>query len=286
MTATASARARNSEIPPFTKRDFDTICDIVRARAGIVLGAGKGSFVQTRLMRLVREAGVDTFSAYVDRVQQDADERDRMVEALTTNHTKFFREDHHFDHFRAEVRPGLIRRAAARETVRLWSAGSSSGEEVFSLAMTLLGTEPSDARTILGGDVALLATDIAAHVLQLGRSGLYPASAADAIPVPLRERWTTAEGRDLAMAEPLRRLIRFRQLNLLDEWPISGRFDSIFCRNTMIYFDTPTREALQTRLVDVLKPGGFLYIGHSERLSGRAADAMQLVGPTIYKKGA
>lgn len=264
--------------------DFAAISSLVRNHAGIVLTDGKATLVYSRLMKRVRARGLGSFAEYVALIRNDRDERVIAIEALTTNHTKFFRERHHFDHFADHVRHELVRCAASGGRVRLWSAGSSSGEEVHSLMMTLLGDQRDEARAIAGGDVIALASDLNGQVLETGRRGLYPTSVAEEIPPALFRRWAKLVDGGVQMADALRRLIRFRQLNLLNEWPISGRFDVILCRNTMIYFDEPTKARLVARLADRLVPGGYLYIGHSERLPGGVAPRFRAVGQTIYRK--
>ncbi|WP_183986984.1 CheR family methyltransferase [Sphingomonas jinjuensis] len=264
--------------------DFAKVARIAHVHAGIVLHPGKSQLVASRLARLQRSYDCDDLHRFVQLITDDAAARVQAIEALTTNHTKFFREEHHFQHVASVLRPMLLDRIDRRQRVRLWSAGSSTGEEVYSLGMTLLGTDASSARTILDGDVALLATDINTVVVETGRAARYAAGDAAAIPADLASRWTQATGGEVTMAPDLRGLVRFRQLNLLDEWPIRGQFDAIFCRNTMIYFDDPTTERLQCRLADRLVDGGFLYLGHSERLLGEAARRVVPVGQTIFRK--
>ncbi|SNS29482.1 chemotaxis protein methyltransferase CheR [Sphingomonas laterariae] len=271
---------------PFTRADFQAIAGLVHSHAGIVLADGKAMLVYSRLTKLVRARGLDNFRDYVALLRNDREERVQAIEALTTNHTKFFRENHHFEHFAAHVRPALVEKAARRQRVRLWSAGSSSGEEVHSLMLTLLGTDMDDARAIRSGDVVALASDLNSQVLEIGRRGLYPAAVATDIPPAMKSAWMRASADGVQMGDVVRGLIRFRQLNLLNEWPIRGQFDVIFCRNTMIYFDEPTKERLIARLSAQLVPGGYLYIGHSERLVGPAADDFLSVGQTIYRKAA
>lgn len=268
----------------FTADDFAAIASLARSHAGIVLTEGKMSLVYSRLMKRVRARGFNRFADYIALIRNDREERTAAIEALTTNHTKFFRENHHFDHFAEHVRPALVRRAADGGRVRLWSAGSSSGEEVHSLMMTLLGAQREEARAIARGDVLALASDINRQVLETGRRGIYPLTAATEIPDMLLQRWAKVLRDGVQMAEAPRRLIRFRQLNLLNEWPIRNRFDVIFCRNTMIYFDEPTKARLVERLADQLVAGGYLYIGHSERLPNSAAPRFRAVGQTIYRK--
>jgi len=240
--------------------------------------------VYSRLSRLVRASGLASFAGYVELIRHNSAERARVIEALTTNHTKFFREIHHFDHFERELRPAIVERLARGERVRLWSSASSSGEEIYSLAMVLLGTDRDEARQISRGDIALLATDLAQNVLNLAAEGCYPTDSASDIPDRYRDIWTEQRGGQIRMLKPLRDLVRIKQLNLLDPWPIKARFDVIFCRNVLIYFDEATKALLLRRLADQLAPCGYLYIGHSERLVGDCADQFRSMGQTIYRK--
>lgn len=268
----------------YSSRDFEAIRAMIYSQAGIVLPPGKSTLVYSRIAPLVRESNSGTFSAYIERIKRDPVEARRAVCALTTNHTFFWREPHHFEYFRDVVRPGLVERLARRESVRIWSAGSSSGEEVYSLVMTLLGTDPREARMIMGADLAILASDLADHALAKARAAQYEASAVEPLPADLRSRWVRIEGDVATIVPEAAKLVRFRTLNLLGEWPLKRSFDVIFCRNVMIYFDQPTRERLIDRFVHQLEPQGHLFIGHSERVSGPAEPALQLVNLTTYRK--
>lgn len=268
----------------YAPADFEAVRDIMHQSAGIVLVPGKAMLVYSRLAPLVRVSGCNTFAAYVTRIREDEVERRKAVCALTTNHTFFFREDHHFDHFARDVRPGLMKRATAGEPVRIWSAGCSSGEETWSIAMTMLGADRAEGRRLAGRDVLLLATDIADHALATAEAARYRADTLDAVPAALRRNWMRDEGTDALMTDEARALVRFKPLNLLGDWPMRTAFDVIFCRNVMIYFDQPTKERLVRRFAAQLASGGFLYIGHSERVSGPAAEMLTQVGPTIYRK--
>ena len=234
----------------------------------------------------MRASGAVTFGDYLAGLERDPAARERMIAALTTNHTYFHREPHHFEHFAAHVRAPLIARARAGEAVRLWSAGCSSGEEIYTLMMVLLGPDRAAARALAGANLLALASDLAGHALDAGIAASYPESALAALPADWRKAWCepapNAPGQ-LRIAAELRALVRFRQLNLLGPWPFGGRFDVIFCRNVMIYFDAPTNEALVLAFARQLKPGGYLYIGHSERVAGPAAALLEPVGPTIYQ---
>ncbi len=267
-------------------RDFEAISRIVYQGSGIVLPPTKAMLVYSRLAPMVRDTNCGTFANYVERIEHDPAERTRAIEALTTNHTFFYREAHHFEHFAAEVRPDLLRRIAAREPVRMWSAGCSSGEETWSLVLTLLGSDRAEGRRIVGSDTLVLATDLASHVIAKASAARYAASDLEPIPAALRTPWTEIHGETAQIAGEARNLVRFKLLNLLGEWPLSRAFDVIFCRNVMIYFDQPTKERLVARLAAQLRPGGHLYIGHSERATGPAERELIQVGPTIYQRRA
>jgi chemotaxis protein methyltransferase CheR len=270
----------------FDEADFRAISEITHAEAGIVLSSGKAMLVYSRLAPLVRESGCATFGAYVMRIREDAGERQKAICALITNHTFFYREAHHFEHFAAEVRPGYLERLQRGGKVRLWSAGCSSGEETWSLLMTLLGDDQSTGNAIARRDLRLLASDIATHALARARAATYRTEDLKAVPPGLRNAWTRARGEDTVIDPVVQQIARFRSLNLLGDWPMQGQFDTIFCRNVMIYFDNPTKERLVARFAEQLAPGGWLYIGHSERVTGPALDCLVSMGPTIYRKRA
>lgn len=268
----------------YDEADFRAISEIAHADAGIVLPAGKAMLVYSRLAPLVRNSGCATFGAYVMRIREDAAERQKAICALTTNHTFFYRESHHFEHFAQEVRPGFVDRLRSGGKVRLWSAGSSSGEETWSLLMTFLGTDKGEGNDVARRDLRLLASDIATHALTKARAATYRAEDLKPVPEALRRNWTQVAGDEATIAPEVQQLARFRTLNLLGDWPMKGQFDVIFCRNVMIYFDNPTKERLVARFAEKLVPGGWLYIGHSERVTGPAMEQLSTMGPTIYRK--
>jgi len=268
----------------FARADFDAISKLIYSESGNVLPPGKAMLVYSRLSRRLRERGVTRFADYVDLIRREDGERRTAVALLTTNHTYFFREDHHFEHFEDHVRDELIDRAFGGENIRLWSAGCSSGEEVYSLAMTLLGNDRTVGNRIASSRIAFLASDLTESVVEMGKAALYSPEAVEPVPPDLRKLWTKPSGTQVAMAEQLTRMVRFRRLNLLAEWPFQKRFQVIFCRNVMIYFDEITKERLVERMADQLEPGGYLYIGHSERLPGQSARHFEMVGKTIYRK--
>ncbi|WP_298090490.1 protein-glutamate O-methyltransferase CheR [uncultured Sphingomonas sp.] len=264
--------------------DYETIARMAHAHAGIMLGTGKRQLVYSRLAKQVRRRGLADFADYVALLRNDADARREAIFALTTNHTKFFREDHHFTHFAEHVRPDLLSRAERGSAVRLWSAACSSGEEPYTLAMTLLGEDRAGGARIAQRDIAILATDLAPHVIATAKAGRYPADMARDIPDRFRRTWVKPVGDEIAMAPELRRVIAYKHLNLLESWPMRGRFDVIFCRNVMIYFDEPTKARLLERFAGLIPVGGYMYIGHSERLIGPATAMFDLVGHTIYRR--
>ncbi|MEM7689774.1 MAG: protein-glutamate O-methyltransferase CheR [Pseudomonadota bacterium] len=268
----------------YSRRDFERIARLVHKEAGIVLSERKAMLAYSRLAPLVRTSAADRFADYLDRLDNDPALKTRTIAALTTNHTYFNREPHHYDHFEKAVRPALLAKASASEAVRIWSAGCSSGEEVWTLMMVLLGRDRREGTKIAKHNIITLASDLADHAVNAAKAGTYPSEAMKAVPKELRELWSTASGDTLSIGPEARRLVRFRQLNLLHDWPFRSQFDVIFCRNVMIYFDDPTKERLVLRFAHQLRPGGFLYIGHSERVPGEANTMLRSVGPTIYQK--
>jgi chemotaxis protein methyltransferase CheR len=263
--------------------DFAAVSRLAYQYAGIDLPDSKRTLVASRLAKLVRAKGC-TLTQYITEAGNIPSTRQDLIQALTTNHTRFFREPHHFEHFVKVARPEIMKSVQQRQSVRLWSAGSSSGEEVYTLAMSLLGPSTAEAGLISNSDTAMLATDINHEMLKIGRAARYDQKSLREIPANLAQLWTRDAGPQFEMVEQARAMVRFRHLNLIADWPIQSQFNVIFCRNTMIYFDGPTSEKLQCRLADHLRPGGYLYIGHSERLIGDATKKLENVGQTIFRK--
>jgi chemotaxis protein methyltransferase CheR len=272
----------------YSEADFRRIADLIHTATGIVLSERKRMLAYSRLAPLVRRSGLTSFSAFLDSLEGNPHTMTEVIAALTTNHTYFHREPHHFEHFADHVRPGLVRRAMGGEEVRIWSAGCSTGEEIWTLLMVLLGKDRAEGLKIARAKVIALASDISVNALAGARAASYPASALEALPEPLRRNWCTAvqHGSEprLALDPAVQAMVRFRALNLMGEWPMSRPFDVIFCRNVMIYFDLATKERLVERFARQLMPGGYLYIGHSERVSGPASALLEPVGPTIYRR--
>ncbi len=263
-----------------TDTDFDAIVTMVRETAGISLGASKRDLVFGRLNRRLRALGLSSFAEYcalIDSPDGEA-ERGEMINAITTNLTSFFREPHHFRFLANDILPALLASSEQRR-LRIWSAACSSGEEPYSIAM-VLNRSLANKRD---WDARILATDIDTNMIATAEEGCYDAERAAAIPAEFaRLTARQADGR-VAMTDGLKERIAFRPLNLLGPWPMRGPFDVIFCRNVVIYFEKPVQRTLFERFADILTPGGYLFIGHSETLF-RVTDRFESLGRTIYRK--
>ena len=260
----------------FTDDDFDRIRRFIHQRAGIALNPSKKDMVYGRLVRRIRALQLPSFTAYLERLfsERGNEELEHFVNALTTNLTYFFREEHHFpilaDHLRS--RSG---------EVSIWCCAASTGEEPYSLAMTALETASSGARL----NVNIVATDLDTNVLRVGAEGIYGAEAINKLPAGMANRYFDRVDDQRWRAKPaLRQMIRFQQLNLVDtQWSVRGPFDAIFCRNVMIYFDRDTQLAVLRRFAPLLKPDGLLFVGHSENFY-HATDLFRLRGKTVYER--
>lgn len=270
-----------------SEADFRRISELVYDHCGINLHDGKKELVRARLAKRLREGRFRTFSDYIQHVLDDPTGREFsvLVDSLSTNLTKFFREDQHFEYMRTQLLPRIItsKQRGGAFRIRGWSAGCSSGEEPYSIAITLLEAIQGKGRW----DVKLLATDVSTRILERAKKGIYEKDRIDPISLPLRNRYLIRrrEGarEKFEVGPALRELIIFRYLNLMQEWPIKGPLDFIFCRNVMIYFDKPTQGRLINRFYDLLGPGGVLFTGHSESLTG-IEHAFKYVQPTVYMK--
>jgi chemotaxis protein methyltransferase CheR len=260
--------------PALGSAEFGVIASIMQSDARIRLTEAKMTLVHSRLSRRLRIHGMASFRDYLHLIDNDPAERAAMVVALTTNHTHFFRESHHFDHLRQTAMPWLQARAKTKP-IRIWSAGCSSGEEVYTIAMCLLGQDRTASSWVRNADVKLVEST---------RRAQYPAAAVEPVPATYRNTWMRADGANYEMVPEARAMVTARVLNLFEAWPMRQQYDVIFCRNVMIYFDDTAKAELEARFVSLLAPGGYLYIGHSERLIGPAAERMQSCGQTIYTK--
>ena len=269
----------------FTAEDFRHIAQTLHAHAGIALSEGKAALVYSRLAKRLRVLGLRSFRDYCALIEgvEGVDERQAMTAALTTNVTRFYREPHHFDHLRDQVMPELAARARAGGRVRLWSAACSNGQEPYSMALTVLDVLPEAADL----DVRILATDIDPNMVAEGAAGIYSDELLSPVPASGRKHFAPVAGApgQFSADASLRRLVSFRELNLIGDWPMRGKFDVIFCRNVVIYFDDATQEMVWSRFTPMMAPGATLYIGHSERVSGPATTQLQTCGLTAYKLG-
>jgi chemotaxis protein methyltransferase CheR len=269
----------------FSDGDFRALVQFAYDNAGIALSDSKRNLLYSRLSRRLRSLGLTTFRQYRDYLAANESELENFLNAISTNLTKFFREAHHFDHFRTHVAAAYAQNAdrMTSRRLRVWSAGCSTGEEPYTIAFVL----KYEIGDIHRRDVRILATDLDTDVLAKAARGLYPASSLNDVPKSYWEYLepvdADAESRNVLVNDDVRALIAFRRLNLMDRWPFSGSFDAIFCRNVMIYFDAETKAALIERFTQRLVPGGWLYIGHSESLLG-AHPGLQLVGRTTYRR--
>jgi chemotaxis protein methyltransferase CheR len=266
--------------------EFDFIRHVVGENAGISLGPTKRQLVQGRLARRIRELQLPSFAAYCQHVRNAGpEELVHLINAITTNVTAFFRENHHFEKLARHMLPEALLRNAVSRRIRIWSAGCSSGEEPYSIAMTVAENLPPGQTW----DSKILATDIDSHMIQSGIAGVYPEDRLNGMPLQQerqRRWWRRGAGAQSGMVKvkpELANMVSFRVLNLLEEWPVRGPFDIVFCRNVMIYFDQANRERLLARFANILAEGGYLCLGHSESIHDMAGP-YKLVGRTIYCK--
>ena len=277
--ATASSEAVDQEFS-FSKTDFDKVRELIYQRAGISLHAGKQAMVYSRLSRRLRETGHRSFAEYLQWLQShmgangDA-EWQEFINCLTTNLTSFFREEHHFHALAEDLR------ARQGQNLRIWCSAASTGEEPYSIAMTVveaLGNSPS---------ARIIASDIDTKVLATAQRGVYDAESRGLSPQRLQRHFLRGKGANagfIRVKPELAKLIEFRPFNLMTrDWSLGEPFDLIFCRNVMIYFDAPTQRTVLQQMHRVLRPGGLLYVGHSENFTD-SRDLFKLRGKTIYQK--
>jgi chemotaxis protein methyltransferase CheR len=272
-------------VPELPDEIFRAYQEIIYREAGIYLGPAKKALLMGRLSRRLRELGALSLGAYLRRVREDPTERVRLIEAVCTHETHFFREPRHFTFLERELLPRWRAQGATDSggrRVRVWSAACSTGEEPFSLAMVLRGHLPPEE----GWSIDILATDLSARVLDRARRVLWPIDKAQEIPDVYLKRFMlrgTGSQQGWMKAGPeLRPLVRFQQLNLNEHlYPGLGRFDLIFCRNVLIYFDAASKQRVIGQVLGHLEPRGFLFVGHAESLMG-TAHRPRVVIPTVY----
>jgi chemotaxis protein methyltransferase CheR len=261
----------------YTRLDFERARRLIRQRAGIALADSKVDMVYSRLSRRLRALGLRSVGDYLDAVERDAGaEWQAFTNALTTNLTAFFREPHHFDILREH-----LARKPRGHAARIWCAGASTGEEPYSVAMTVL-EHYGDATA-----ASILATDVDTQVLETAAAGIYPLERVEQVPQERLRRFflrgTGVHEGYCRVADPVRAAVRFRTVNLLEApWPVTGPLDAIFCRNVMIYFDKATQYAILARFAPLLAPDGLLFAGHSESFL-HAADLFRPCGRTVYR---
>lgn len=265
----------------FSPADFARVRALIHQRAGISLHEGKQAMVYSRVSRRLRATGHGSFASYLQWLEQHGEhaEWQEFVNCLTTNLTSFFREDHHFRLLDQDLRTLLARSPTGR--LRLWCCASSTGEEPYSIAMTVvqtLGTQPP---------VDIVASDIDTKVLAKAQAGIYPLDSKGLTPELLKSHFLRGTGPQdgLIRVKPaLSRLIEFRRHNLMTpKWALGERFDIVFCRNVMIYFDHPTQRQVLARIHEAMNPGGLLYVGHSENFND-VRTLFRLRGKTVYER--
>ena len=265
-----------------TDTEFKFISDLIYQRAKIVIRSNKRSMLQGRLAKRLRSLQLPDVRTYIKLIStpEGEDELGEMLNAVTTNVTAFFREPHHFKHLAETMIPEALARHGSARRLRIWSAGCSTGQEPYSIAMTMANALEKHGNV----DARILATDLDSTVIAHAEAGCYGADDTAPVPPVLAAKYLkkTADGQN-AVIPRLRDLITFKQLNLMGNWPMRGPFDAVFCRNVVIYFDKPTQAKLFKRIADLMVPGGWLYIGHSETLF-KVCDDFELTGKTIYRK--
>lgn len=266
---------------PMTGHDFQIIVELANELTGIQLGDHKRDMIYGRLVRRIRALGMQSCKEYCDYLKtHPTEEVTEFVNAITTNLTAFFREPHHFDCLEKTVFPWLQKTNKTKRRVRIWSAGCSTGEEPYSIALLMKKYFPPAQ-----WDAKLLATDLDSNVVAKAQLGVYDEGRIETVSEELRKKWfLRAPGSSQVKIKPeIQQQITFKQLNLLHQWPMKGPFDVIFCRNVVIYFDKATQRVLFDRYAELLRPDGYLFIGHSESLHN-VTDRFESLGRTIYRR--
>jgi chemotaxis protein methyltransferase CheR len=276
------------QLTDLSNKDFETIRDLVYTHCAINLTDDKKELVRSRLSRYLRQYDLQSYADYIAMVKEDINGPlfTEFIDRISTNLTSFFRESRHFDYLKSVVVPARLTEARGSSLLRLrgWSAACSTGEEPYTVAMTLNETIPKDKRS----DIKILASDISTAVLEKAAAGCYSEDRIKTIPPDLRNKYfdlnhDKTEGRSYTAKPELRRMVIFKQINLIQEWPRITQLDFIFCRNVFIYFDKITHQKIVDRFYQLLKPKGVLFIGHSETLSG-IKHSFKGDGPAVYVK--
>lgn len=284
----ASPRVSISQQRPkfdFSDNDFEKVALMARREFGLSLAITKKEMVRGRLAKRLQATGLCCIDDYLSLIEHvdGTQERNELLSVLTTNLTHFFRENHHFELLRETILPPLIKSARSGKRVRIWSAGCSSGQEPYSIAMTVLELCPKAADL----DIKILATDIDPEILKRARSGIYSDEEIAPIPPVLKQEYLDqikASTGKFKVGPGPRSLISFGELNLINRLPFNGPIDVIFCRNVAIYFDDETQKTLWETFAKILTDRGYLIIGHSERISGSIRSKFESVATTAYRK--
>ena len=285
QTFASSNVSAGDSLDEFSDADFNAVRELIKDVTGISMGEQKRQLVFRRIRARLQATGIPTYRDYIDFVRRgDQVEVEQFCNAVTTNLTSFFRENHHFEYLADTILPELKeKKRRSNKRIRIWSAGCSTGEEPYSIAMTV--REAFDK--LASWDLKVLCTDLDSDVVAKSRAGQYQEGRINGISASRLRRWFenvgTASDPVYSANQELRDLLTFNQLNLMNDWPMRGKFDVIFCRNVVIYFDKDTQRKLVARYEQVLEDDGYLILGHSESLF-RVSDNFELLGNTIYRK--
>lgn len=264
---------------------FQAIADLAYSESGLILSKDKATMIQSRLRPRLRALQISDFETYSKFLgsEEGQSERPELISALTTNVSHFFRESHHFEILCKSVLDKSLVALRRGGKLRIWSAGCSNGQEACSAAISLIEHTPEVADL----DVKILGTDIDRQVVRFARQGRYPEHFLSNVPDPILQRYffrESSEGDNLYLAKPIiSNMITYNPLNLLSSWPMGGKFDVIFCRNVVIYFDGETQRKLWPRFREKLHAGGYLFLGHSERIAAPEQYNFRTAGPTTYQ---
>ena len=279
--ASDKSKSRDSREFEFTMAHFNRIQEALYEHAGIVLSDQKQNLAYSRIVRRLRDLGLESFDSYFDYINRHPTEFPNFINALTTNLTSFFREKHHFDFLRNTII--AQRKISGDKQISVWSAGCSEGHEPYSLAITF----KEEIEDIANWNIKILASDIDSNMLRDAQVGEYMAERVAKLPKEQIHRWfyrgTGSRAGKVKIKPELKEFIQFRQINLIANWPINTPLDIVFYRNVMIYFDAQTQNRLLERMAEKIKVGGYLFIGHSETIRSNTK-AFRLVGQTIYQR--
>ncbi len=274
------------ELTKLSDREYKLISQLVYEKSGINLGEQKRALIAGRLNKVLRQNGFDSFQQYYDHISNDptGTSLTTLIDRISTNHTFFNRENDHFEFFSTKAVPHMVEmmKGRSKKEMRIWCAGCSSGEEPYTLAMLLLEYFGREASF---WDLGILATDISTHALDKAMAGVYYPENVNKLPTKLKSKYfKQVAGGNWAVTDKIKSMVLYRKLNLMrEEYPFKSKFQSIFCRNVMIYFDKPTRKALVDRFARYTDNTGYLFIGHSETL-GRDDLSYRYIRPAVYQK--